>query len=188
MTLLNEDQRQDVYEEIALNSSSTSAIIINEYLIEKLLNYLQKDVHVLEERFNYKMYVLYFPRHHYLYEPFNQKVKQLIESGFVSKWRLWMSWNSTYNAKEGQEPSVLTMDTLNVGFLAWFCFLCLSTLVFFMELIVFHRAVLLKPFPTRNGILRLFAKRGTERSKSIFFRRQNQTVKFKRKSFVQSNR
>lgn len=83
------------------------------------------------------MKVFKFSSNHILYEKFNSKLKQLIESGIVQRWVDYF-YRRKYDL-EGSGPSVLTLDDLEVGFQVWFCFVLLSASVFLMEILIFYQ-------------------------------------------------
>lgn len=83
------------------------------------------------------MWTFHFKRSFFGCFQFNEKLKQLIESGITQRFI-----DSFYEFKfdlENSGPSILTLDQLNAGFLAWLYCLSISFLIFLLELILFYR-------------------------------------------------
>lgn len=80
-----------------------------------------------------------FPNTHRLFEPFNQKIQELVEAGIVN---LHFSYDLKYNNLKRynylvfDEPQVLTMKQLEAGFVIWIICLSLSPVAFLMEWLV----------------------------------------------------
>lgn len=83
------------------------------------------------------MWTFEFTRSYFLWQSFNIKLKQLIESGIVNR-----MIDSYYEYKfdlEAPGPSILTIAQLKVGFLIFVACLLISTLSFLLELIIFSK-------------------------------------------------
>lgn len=71
-----------------------------------------------------------------MYETFNRKVIQLIESGLATK---YINEDEINNAELRVEPpglQVLTMNHLEFGFQIWLAFLAIALLVFLLEFLL----------------------------------------------------
>jgi hypothetical protein len=73
-------------------------------------------------------------RNNFIFEAFNRKVLQLIESGIARK--IIEESTKFREASESHEPKVLTMHHVGVWFIIWICFLCGATAVFVVELLL----------------------------------------------------
>lgn len=78
---------------------------------------------------------MYFEQNHFLFEPINEKINQLINGGIIDHW-IKNATNSRYNLEKQTKrgPKVLTMNHLMIGFQVWLLFLAFacSVLNFFL--------------------------------------------------------
>lgn len=87
------------------------------------------------------MHGMMFKNYNPFYEMVDDKIRQMIPGGIMQhlykeqvRIKKTSSENSVRNSKEPIDPQVLTMDQLKIGFLICAAMLCLSTIVFVVEL------------------------------------------------------
>jgi hypothetical protein len=73
-------------------------------------------------------------RNNFMFEAFNRKVLQLVESGIAAK--IIEDSTKFRETPELHEPKVLTLNHVGVWFVIWLCFLCGAAAVFVVELLV----------------------------------------------------
>lgn len=74
------------------------------------------------------------PRHHFLYESFNEIIKKLFEGGIIKTFI--EPYYLIRNTQGKKQPEVLTLDHLMIGFQLWLFFLVVATLGFFIEFLI----------------------------------------------------
>lgn len=130
----------EIAEDIITNSSVRASLIVSNYETVKLTETISGKfpVNLLKnEIFGESPRGLRFPRHHKLFDPFNDKIKQLLEGGIMQMWV-----EEFYNLKRtitSKHPEVLTTDHLSTGFKIWLSCVFIATSSFVLELIIFNR-------------------------------------------------
>lgn len=124
---------------ITTNASSRSSLVVTEAHWATLHNQHkgQLSVKVLSEIFSVSIRGMIFPRYHVLFDPFNEKLKQLYEAGIIQSWIEELNKIKYKQPEDG--PAVLTVDHVTVGFqVCCFCLL-IAAFAFISELAFFHR-------------------------------------------------
>lgn len=124
---------------ITTNASSRSSLVVTEAHRATLHNQHkgQLSVKVLSEIFSVSIRGMIFPRYHVLFDPFNEKLKQLYEAGIIQNWIEELNKIKYKPPEDG--PAVLTVDHVTVGFQVCCCCLLIAAVAFILELAIFHR-------------------------------------------------
>lgn len=128
---------------VAEPANRATAIIAPESLAGDVTNNYRSgfaSLYLLEENIFTVPSGINFPLFSPLFEAFDQKVHQLLDTGLFSYWYRNLLNSKGFSRSKVEEigPQVLTMEQLAVGFLICLCPLILSGLVFFGELIYFR--------------------------------------------------
>lgn len=79
---------------------------------------------------------LTFPRNHYMYTAFNEKVKHLNSGGFIDFWLdKWFKHQKIIEKPPPAPLVVLSMKDLSIGFQIWLLALLISSVAFVVELL-----------------------------------------------------
>lgn len=90
----------------------------------------------LQETFATNLIGLTFQRFEFMMEPYDRKILQLIESGLMAKFIRDNS--SVYSTPiPNDDPAVLTLNDLSVGFKVWLFFVAIAIFSFILERTVF---------------------------------------------------
>jgi hypothetical protein len=95
-------------------------------------------LHFVDENIATLHAAMMFSRRNLWNEIFIKKIDQLIDSGVVQKLEKERNAVVKYDRENQQEPEVLTIDHIGIGFVAVLICLGVSCIVFVLELIV-HR-------------------------------------------------
>lgn len=119
------------------SSFKGSAIANNIFVLMKAISYKGK---YRWKELEHKVFSFYqgiaFPRHHYLFSTFNEKIQQLTTGGFINYWQ--EKWTKHRNVTEKipePEPKVLDVERLSIGFQIWLIMLGISLIAFIGEIV-----------------------------------------------------
>lgn len=77
-----------------------------------------------------------FPKFHYLYTSFNEKIQQLVTGGFFEHWlEKWTKHRFNTEKPPPAGPENLNLDQLSIGFVIWLIALAISLTAFIGELL-----------------------------------------------------
>jgi hypothetical protein len=100
---------------------------------------LENDWYFLEQRLYSSYMGLAFPRDHFLYEPFNELIRNLTETGLINVVvDHYFKFDELKPRKKTDEELILTMEQVGVIFLIWLTFLAASLIAFFGEILTFQ--------------------------------------------------
>lgn len=74
-----------------------------------------------------------FERNYFMFEAYNRKILQLVESGIAAK--IIQGYNQKTGELAEDGPAVLTLEHLSVGFEIWLLFLLVSSVCFLFEFV-----------------------------------------------------
>lgn len=91
---------------------------------------------IMKERTRLEMRGLFFPVNHQFYNTFNRKIQQCVTGGIIdhlrSNWTKYLE-HKRYAHLYTVHPKVLTLQTLEAGFVIWMVSLSLSIIAFVLE-------------------------------------------------------
>lgn len=97
---------------------------------------------------------LFFKAHSPFFEAFNEKIGWMVASGLIDFWNSYMTFKANIaelmNLRDDQGPQILTMDHLEVGFIASMIPLMIGIVVFIGEIIFFRLQSCFKKFMSKK--------------------------------------
>lgn len=122
-------------EHLTLTFDSKKFFVTNKDFLILAESHLERKLNVLPEPLMTNNVAFFFFRTDFIYEPFNRKLTQLIESGIARKVSDKYESKADSSADESG-PVVLTLDHLGIGFVVWLGFLLISFVALLVELIL----------------------------------------------------
>lgn len=81
--------------------------------------------------------VLYYPKNHYLKQAFDEKLRLLMANGLINFWIKQHTDFENVNVKPAKKrPEKINIHQLLAGFQLWFVGLCVSLIIFIIEITI----------------------------------------------------
>lgn len=94
---------------------------------------------ILKEKIHTEMCGVEIEANHNFFEVIENKIQQLVDCGLIDyyskKWPDWLNFKR-YSHLYPQDPEVLTLNILEVGFIIWLCSLLFAIIAFAMEWLI----------------------------------------------------
>lgn len=118
------------------SSYKTTVIVDSNYVLMRNVEYRGKyHWKFLDQKVFSFCKGIIFPRHHYLYSSFNEKVKQLTTGGFISHYQRKFTKHRNITEKLlPEDPKKLDVLQLSIGFQIWLIMLGISFAAFIGEI------------------------------------------------------